>query len=100
VKTSNANDISDDDWGDLRSETSAAFLKAIDDWRERMRGKNSEMAMVALTVFLGHMLAGLAVELGVARDIDADGTGEVIADHMGEQLLELRVREGQGATLQ
>lgn len=93
-------DISDDDLSTLRSETAGAFLKAIDDWREKMHGRDPEDAIVVLAVFLGHMLAGLAVELGVARTINADGLCAAIAEVMDEQLIELRVREGQGATLQ
>jgi len=93
-------DISDKDWDALRIATASAFLKPIDAWRESVRGQDAQCAMAALVMFLGHMLAGLAVELGVAPVIDAESTGAVIGDTMGEQLAEMRHSETHGVTLQ
>lgn len=92
--------ISDKDWDALRIATASAFLKPIDDWRDAVRGKDPHCAMAALAMFLGHMLAGLAVELGVAGDMDTDACAAVIAETMAEQLADMRHPETQGVTLQ
>lgn len=93
-------DISEQDLEALRISTASVFLKPIDDWRDRVRDGNPEDAILVLAAFIGHMLAGLAVELGVALTISADGAGAVIAARMDEQLQALQARRRPGAMLQ
>jgi len=86
-------DISDKDWNALRLATAAAFLKPIDEWRDSVNGKDPQFAMAALTMFVGHMMAGLALELGVAAVIDAEQVGGIIGDTMAEQIALMRCPE-------
>ncbi|ADJ24816.1 hypothetical protein Hden_3021 [Hyphomicrobium denitrificans ATCC 51888] len=93
-------DVSDKDWNALRLATAAAFLKPIDEWRDNVSGKDPKLAMAALAMFVGHMMAGLALELGVAAVIDAEQVGGVIGDTMAEQIALMRCPEDEGVTLQ
>lgn len=92
--------ISDKEWDDLKAATAASFVKSTDEWLVSVRQMDPQTALVALTMFVGHMLAGIAAEIGVADDLDADGVGAVIAEIISEQLAIKRARREPGSMLQ
>ncbi|MBA2126703.1 hypothetical protein DLM45_10815 [Hyphomicrobium methylovorum] len=92
--------ISDKEWDDLKASTAASFVKSTDEWLVSVREMDPQTALVALTMFVGHMLAGIAAEIGVADKIDAQGVGDAIAEIISEQLSVMRARNEPGSTLQ
>lgn len=80
-----------DDFDILKRLTIDAFLEPTEQWIDGVKDVGDPRGAIAgLAIFLGHMLAGAATELGVADQIDPIETGALIARTIQSQIEELK----------
>lgn len=83
-----------DDWNDMKHATTDSLLPPLVAWLDAVDRTKPEDAFVSLLLFVGHLLSGAAVELGVAETISVEGAIEVIEETMRDQLSLLAMTEG------
>lgn len=77
----------DVDFDHLKLMTVQQLGPAFESWMLKSQGQDPKAAFCALATFVGHVLGGVAISLGLEQTSRlAVSTGELVAEHMADEI--------------